>query len=225
MQNCETAIDVTIKKACEDIVSERVALFSESDVSDIEISDEAVKRFVKYLRRVLFRESSAFRMLKNTAIAFLIVVGVVLCSTVLIEPIRAYVWEIIFNYHEDHIEVQFNDEEVEASAGQKDKIYCPNLPTEWKVELGDPDIPDGIQIITTPDNERIFFSQIVDEGFIGFDEDKTVKEITMRNGQKAYFMDSEDGFLSLVWKKEKVFILHSYEKDESLLLYVAERIK
>lgn len=223
MRTYDTAFEELMKRACRGIVDERNRLFDES-VCDVTLAPRVEKAFKRGLRCITDGKSRCFSRLAKTAAACLLAAVVLLGSTMFIEPVRAYVWNNIVRYFDDSVEIEFNGDEGSAVDKGAEQYIVPVLPEGWTMKKLDPSEKGGITVITTNEEEIIYFDQYSGEVNIGLDSENILKETVLKNGCKAYLFDNGDGFLSLIWKDGQVFTLQRRDADEETLMTLAELI-
>ena len=219
----DETFDELMRKTCYGIVADRNKLFEEN-VFDITLEPRVERTFKKSLRRVTAGRAIGLGRLAKTVVACLLVAVVLLGSALVIEPVRAYIWNNIVRYFDDSVEIEFNGDEGSAVDKGAEQYVVPVLPEGWTMKKLDPDEEGGITVITTNAEEIIYFNQYFGEVNIGLDSENILKETMLKNGCKAYLFDNGDGFLSLIWKDGQVFTLQSRDVGEEPLMALAESI-
>ena len=226
MQAC-TNFDTLIRMACEEIIDEEIAEIEKFDDSNVTISPKTTRQFKKALRIALFKESAGYRIIKKSLVACIVVFALLVVTVVAVEPVRTKFFDVVTKWYNECIELIYKvDEEEEYPKYFEDNII-PLLPEGWSIESVNPDKDySGNYRIKTCDGKNIFFSQLpVGSSSSVNNTEYTLKYVQLDNGNQATLFEFEDGFTSLMWEDDYIFVLESFEVTADELIKLANTIK
>lgn len=220
-------LETAIRLACEDLAKEDADRFDSLDVSDVTVSEKITRIFKRKLRSAIFKASTGYKIFQKTAIACVVAFAVLFGVVATVEPVRAYFWKIFIKQYDEYFEVEMvPDDKIEYPTYFKE-YRKPVLPEGWTIKSSHPDnIETGGYIITTADGREIAYFQMVANYSSWMDNSPhVIKEITLKNGAKAYLFEYEDGCVILQWQTDYKFSLGSFQVGSDELIKLANTIE
>ena len=106
--------DSVMKAACEMWLDERVAAVEAMGAPAMTISRKTDRTFKRAVNIAYFKESTAYKTIRSISVACLILFVLAGVMVATVEPVRAFVWEILFKENTDHINVEFNSGDTDV---------------------------------------------------------------------------------------------------------------
>ena len=222
-----TKFDSLIKMACESIVDDEVVEFDSFNDVNVTVSPKTTRLFKKALRIALFKESAGYRIIKKSLVACVIVFALLVVTVVAVEPVRTKFFEVVTKWYNECIELIYKVDEDEEYPKYLEENIVPVLPEGWSIESLDSDNDySGSYRIKTCDGKNIFFSQLpVGSSSSVNNTEYTLKYVQLDNGNQATLFEFEDGFVSLMWEDDYIFVIESFDVSAEELVKLANTIK
>lgn len=218
--------DSVMKAACEMWLNERVAAVEAMGAPAMTISRKTDRTFKRAMNIAYFKESTAYKTIRSISVACLtlfVLAGVMVAT---VEPVRAFVWENITTWYEDHIKIEFKKEEKVDYPSSVETNHYPKLDKGWVITPVNASQPSGSSYIISPDGKKILYSQVNSDSEVLLDSSKhSVEEVFLKDNTKGYLYVYENGYNILIWQKEYIYKLQSYEVSSEVLIYLANRIE
>jgi len=164
---------------------EDFAEFRNMDPSDTEVHPRIRRKVRQAIRKAYLRESIAWRILRNSAVACLVIITVLFSAVMAIPPVREALRDALVTWHERYICVAF---ETDAEFPETiETRHLPQLPEGWTMKvIGESEI-DGFYSMTGPDEKCIVYKQNV---YTGRDQwfdntDCEIQEIILNDHMEA----------------------------------------
>jgi hypothetical protein len=213
--------------ACEEIVDDEITEFDSFNNPDIMVSAKTTRLFKRELRIALFKETAGYKIIKKSLVACIIAFALLVVTVVAVEPVRTKFFDVVTKWYSDCVELIYNVDESEDYPKYLEEIYLPILPNDWRIESVDPaEKHSGYYRIITSDGNKIFYSQLIVGTDSSVDNTKhNLKYVQLNNGIQATLFEFEDGFTSLMWEDDYIFVLESFEVSTEELIKLANTIK
>ena len=217
-----------IQTMVQPLIDERLAEIDELNAQPHEYSEESVERIGKIIGnpRKRFCPRKVSSLSRRVASAALISGTVLLTAALSIQPIRAEIWEIFLEWHEEYFTVQFSEEfEQECPQTIENRILPDNLPEGWRIQTEGESFAAGVYQIFGTNDEWIFYMQNVVGGSTSYDNTDVVMEtIRLNNDTAAYMMTYAEGDIAIYWADVYEFSLMGRNISREQLIAFAENI-
>ncbi len=226
MTNEKLEFDDIIAAACQKSIDIEIEQYNTFFNTEAVISSQTKRKFNRIINVTLFKHSGAYTALKRGAIACVIALAILLGTYVTVEPVKAYLDRLFEKWFDNSIEIQFIPESPDSAPTELEEHITPVLEEGWSIEQLSPGPPTGNYIITTPDNQTIYYSQVLINTGIWIDDTVYTKEIvTLKNGINAYLYIYSDGYSLLMWENRYIFEIRGFYIDKNTLINLANTIK
>ncbi len=234
-------------------IEDEAAHFLSLDVSGIEYN-ETIKRSIMNLGNRPRRERGKHASVRIILVACLVALSLIFTACMAIPEIRAALWRIVLEPHEDHIAIRFEQETSEATtAAAQTKTSTaaetePYEPTDTPQTLEQfayiTDLPTGYTILSESSTKsvriidygdasgklqwRMSQSVIHPDGWaLDYGEGDVLTHITVTTYPAILIEYPErDGFYSLTWRDDLYFYnLYGYFSSSDDIARVAESVK
>ncbi len=210
------------------LIDERLSEIDELNAQPHEYSEDVLKRIRKILRNQ--KKCSRIRMItshsRRIASIALIAGTVLLTAALSIQPIRAGIWKIFLEWHEEYFTVQISEEfEQESPRTIENHILPDNLPEGWTIQTEGENFAVGVYQIFGTNEEWIFYHQSVVGGSTSYDStDVVMEKIRLNNCTDAYMMTYAEGDIAIYWADVYEFSLTGRNMSREQLIDIAENI-
>ena len=164
MINENSNFQMLMRLAVRNCEEEDFAEFQTMDPSDTEVHPRIRRKVRQAIRKAYLRESIAWRILRNSAVACLVIITVLFSAVMAIPPVREALRDALVTWHERYISVAF---ETDADAEYPETIetrHLPQIPEGWTMSVVDESEKSIYYRMIGPDEKRVTYQQSIYTG-------------------------------------------------------------
>ena len=203
-------LDILICLAAQECIEREANEFMSLEVTEDALTERKIRKIEKKCRQAE-KGYTRFHALKVACVACLVVISLMFTACMSIKEVRTAIWNVIVDYYEDHIAVNFGSEDGKTDI---DPSGSKNEPT------GDTSDNNGNQPVVD-DGKDDEDNKPVDEK--PTDETPTV-EIPTTIEQKAYLSFLPEGYSSEILHQTEKQVFIGVNKDSELKFYFSQSI-
>jgi len=226
MTNENSNFQMLMRLAVRNCEEEDFAEFQTMDPSDTEVHPRIRRKVRQAIRKAYLRESIAWRILRNSAVACLVIITVLFSAVMAIPPVREALRDALVTWHERYICVAF-----ETDAEYPETIetrHLPQLPEGWTMTvIGESDKSIYYRMIG-PDEKYVTYQQSVYTGREQkYDNTECDIQKILLNDQTEALLITYHSELSynVSWADQYCYSLTGYSVTPEELIALAESVR